>query len=97
MLSENVIKKTKNFYYYLGPALLVSIAYMDPGNFGADLASGSLFKYDLIWSVWMASIIAMLLQYLSGKIGIATSKSLPELIRENLSNRMPRLFLLASI
>jgi len=88
MLSENVIKKTKNFYYYLGPALLVSIAYMDPGNFGTDLASGSLFKYDLIWSVWMASIIAMLLQYLSGKIGIATSKSLPELIRENLSNKM---------
>jgi len=88
MLSSELIRKTRNFYFYLGPALLVSIAYMDPGNFGTDIASGSVFKYSLLWSVWMANAIAMLMQYLSGKIGIATGKSLPELIRENLSNRI---------
>lgn len=87
MLKTDLLKRTKNFYYYLGPALLISIAYMDPGNFGTDIASGHIFKYTLIWSVWMANFIAMLMQYLSGKIGIATSKSLPELIREKLGKK----------
>jgi len=64
-------KLLKSFLSYLGPALMVSIAYMDPGNYGTDLAAGSIFKYDLVWAVWLASLIAMLLQYLSGKLGIA--------------------------
>ena len=62
---------------YLGPALIVSMAYMDPGNYGTDIFAGAGFNYDLVWSVWLASIMAMLLQYLSGKLGISTGKSLP--------------------
>src|SRR5579872_6022788 len=45
----------RDFIVYLGPTLIVSLAYVDPGNFGTDIAGGSVFNYDLIWAVWMAS------------------------------------------
>jgi manganese transport protein len=77
----------REFVVYLGPALMVSIAYMDPGNYGTDIAGGAGFKYDLIWAVWLASAMAMILQYLSGKLGIATGRSLPELLRISLGRR----------
>ena len=77
----------REFLVYLGPGLMVSIAYMDPGNYGTDLAAGAGFKYDLIWAVWLASAMAMILQYLSGKLGIATGYSLPELVRKSLGRR----------
>ncbi len=76
-----------DFFTYLGPTLIVSLAYIDPGNFGTDIAGGSQFNYALIWAVWMASAMAMILQYLSGKLGIATGKSLPQLIRGSLKSR----------
>jgi manganese transport protein len=73
---------------YTGPALLVSMAYMDPGNYGTDIQAGASLNYDLLWVVWLSSGMAMLLQYLSGKIGIATALSLPEVIREKLKKKM---------
>jgi manganese transport protein len=73
---------------YTGPALLVSMAYMDPGNYGTDIQGGASLNYGLLWVVWLSSGMAMLLQYLSGKIGIATGLSLPELIREKLKKKM---------
>ena len=72
---------------YTGPALLVSMAYMDPGNYGTDIQGGASLNYGLLWVVWLSSGMAMLLQYLSGKIGIATGLSLPEIIREKLKNK----------
>jgi manganese transport protein len=72
---------------YTGPALLVSMAYMDPGNYGTDIQAGASLNYDLLWVVWLSSGMAMLLQYLSGKIGIATGLSLPEVIREKLKKK----------
>jgi len=63
------------------------MAYMDPGNYGTAIQAGASFGYDLIWSVWLANMMAMLFQYLSGKLGIATEKSLPELIRQSLRTR----------
>jgi manganese transport protein len=77
----------RDFLLYMGPALMVSIAYMDPGNYGTDLAAGAGFKYDLIWAVWLASAMAMMLQYLSGKLGIASGLSLPELVRGSLKRK----------
>src|SRR5947209_14853518 len=74
----------REFLLYLGPALMVSLAYMDPGNYGTDLAAGAGFKFDLVWAVWLASGMAMLLQYLSGKLGIASGHSLPEMVRKSL-------------
>jgi manganese transport protein len=72
---------------YTGPALLVSMAYMDPGNYGTDIQGGASLNYGLLWVVWLSSGMAMVLQYLSGKIGIATGLSLPELIREKLKKK----------
>src|SRR5438445_8693025 len=76
------------FIAYSGPALIVSIGYMDPGNYGTDIQGGASFGYSLLWVVWLASIMAMLLQYLSGKIGIATEHSLPEIIRDKLQKKI---------
>jgi manganese transport protein len=61
---------------------------MDPGNYGTDIQGGAAYGYNLLWVVWLASGMAMLLQYLSGKIGIATGHSLPELIRQKLNKKM---------
>lgn len=78
---------TRSFIAYLGPALITSVAYMDPGNYGTDIQGGAYFGYSMLWIVWLAGIMAMLLQYLSGKIGIATGHSLPELMRIQLKKR----------
>ncbi len=70
----------------MGSGLIVSVAYMDPGNWGTDIAGGASFNYDLLWVVWLASGMAMLFQYLSGKLGIA-GYSLPELVKEKLKKK----------
>src|SRR5262249_16210608 len=62
----------RNWRAYVGPALLVSVGYMDPGNWGTDLAAGARFKYDLLWVVAMASGMAIFLQILSARLGIVT-------------------------
>jgi manganese transport protein len=61
---------------------------MDPGNFGTAIQAGASVGYSLLWVVWLSSGMAMLLQYLSGKLGIATGKSLPEIIREKFNNKI---------
>ncbi|MDE1844993.1 MAG: Nramp family divalent metal transporter [Thaumarchaeota archaeon] len=78
----------RRFVAYSGPALIVSIAYIDPGNYGTDLQGGAAFGYSLLWIVWLSSAMAMLVQYLSGKLGIATEKSLAEVLRERLGKRL---------
>jgi manganese transport protein len=77
----------RSLFLYLGPSLIVSMAYMDPGNYGTDIQSGQYFAYDLLWAVWLANLMAMILQYLSGKLGIATGKGLAELVRGSLKTR----------
>lgn len=74
-------------FLYTGPALMVSVAYMDPGNYGTDIAGGASLNYSLLWVVWLSSAMAMMLQYLSGKIGIATGKSLPEILRDKFKKK----------
>jgi manganese transport protein len=85
---QNVRNSVMDYVRWLGPALIVSVAYMDPGNYGTDLAAGATFQYQLLWAGWLASAMAMLLQYLSGKLGIATGKSLPELVKESLKRKL---------
>jgi manganese transport protein len=75
------------FLRWVGPALMVSIAYMDPGNYGTDLQAGAGYRYDLLWVVWLASAMAMLLQYLSGKLGIVSGYDLPQLVRKSFGGR----------
>ncbi len=72
----------------LGPAFVASIAYVDPGNFATNVQGGAKYGYLLLWVVLAANLIAMLIQYLSAKLGIVTDRDLPELVRE----RFPRAF-----
>jgi len=65
----------------LGPAFVASIAYVDPGNFATNLQGGAKYGYLLLWVVLLANLIAMLIQYLSAKLGVVTGQSLPENIR----------------
>jgi manganese transport protein len=67
----------------LGPAFVAAVAYIDPGNFATNIASGAKFGYMLVWVVVMANLMAMLVQYLSAKAGLASGRNLPELCREN--------------
>jgi manganese transport protein len=71
---------------FLGPAFVAAIAYVDPGNFETNIAGGAEFGYLLLWVILGANLMAMLIQFLSAKVGIATGRSLPELCRE----RFPR-------
>lgn len=68
----------------LGPAFVTAIAYVDPGNFATNVSAGSTFGYLLVWVVVVSNLMAMLIQYLSAKAGIATGESLPALCRRHL-------------
>jgi len=67
----------------LGPAFVAAVAYVDPGNFATNISAGAKYGYLLLWVVLAANLIAMLVQNLSAKIGLATGKNLPELCREH--------------
>jgi manganese transport protein len=71
----------------LGPAFVAAVAYVDPGNFATNVAGGSKYGYLLLWVVLAANLMAMLIQYLSAMVGIATGKNLPELCREHFPRR----------
>ncbi|SDE43277.1 Nramp family divalent metal transporter [Paraburkholderia lycopersici] len=67
-----------------GPAVVVSVAYIDPGNFATNIQAGARYGYALLWVVLLANVIAMLFQGLSAKLGIATGRNLAELCRDSL-------------
>src|SRR4051794_34544732 len=67
----------------LGPAFVAAVAYIDPGNFATNIAGGAKYGYMLLWVIVAANLMAMLVQYLSAKTGIATGRNLPELCREH--------------
>jgi manganese transport protein len=73
---------------FLGPAFIASVAYVDPGNFATDVAGGAKYGYLLLWAVLAANLMAMLVQTLSAKLGIATGKNLPEVCRDHLPRQV---------
>ncbi|GAA0166010.1 secondary carrier transporter [Lithospermum erythrorhizon] len=75
-------KSWKNFFAYLGPGFLVSIAYIDPGNFQTDLQSGAQYKYGLLWIILLASCAALVIQSLAANLGVVTGKHLAEHCRK---------------
>ncbi|HLC95786.1 MAG TPA: Nramp family divalent metal transporter [Candidatus Nanoarchaeia archaeon] len=83
---KQFLKRHAKLLSFMGSGLIVSVAYIDPGNWGTNIGGGSTFNYDLLWVIWMASGMAMLFQYLSGKLGLA-GHSLPELIKEKVRNK----------
>jgi len=72
---------------FLGPAFIAAVAYIDPGNFATNIEGGARFGYRLLWVVLAANLMAMLIQSLSAKLGIATGKNLPEVIRDHYPKR----------
>ena len=67
------------YFAFAGPAVVASIAYMDPGNFATNIRAGAKYGYGLLWVVMLANLIAMLFQALSAKLGIVTGRNLPEM------------------
>ena len=67
---------------FVGPAILVSVGYMDPGNWGTDLQGGAQFKYGLLWVVALASLMAIFMQMISARLGVVTGKDLAQCCRD---------------
>lgn len=82
-----MFRRFRRLSIYLGPAFVAAIAYVDPGNFAANFSAGAEYGYTLLWVLVVANIMAMLVQYLSAKLGIVTGKSLPEVIASKLSRK----------
>src|SRR5919204_6161600 len=72
---------------FLGPAFVACVAYIDPGNFATNIAGGAKFGYTLLWVIVASNLMAMLIQTLSAKLGIATGRNLPEVCREQFSRK----------
>src|SRR5947208_14846519 len=70
--------KSGEMWRYVGPAFVASVAYIDPGNFAANIEGGTRFGYTLLWVLLWSNAMAILVQYLSAKLGIATGKTLPQ-------------------
>jgi manganese transport protein len=75
----------RGYFAFAGPAVVASIAYMDPGNFATNIQAGAKYGYQLLWVVLLANLIAMLFQALSAKLGIVTGRNLAEMCREQFS------------
>src|SRR5246127_5954798 len=78
----------RRFLYYFGPAFVASIAYIDPGNFAANFEGGTRFGYQLLWVLLWSNAMAILIQYLSANLGIATGKTLPQNCRAYFSPKV---------
>src|SRR3954463_9511969 len=86
---EDILRGSRKFRIlpFLGPAFIACVAYIDPGNFATNIAGGSQFGYTLVWVIVASNLMAMLIQTLSAKLGIATGRNLPEVCRERFSRR----------
>lgn len=77
----------KNFVKYLGPAFIVSVAYIDPGNFATNICAGSQFNYNLVWVILWSNLMAIFLQSISAKLGVATGQNLPQVCAKVFSRK----------
>ncbi len=74
----------RQYLAFAGPAMLVSVGYMDPGNWSTDLSAGAGYKYELLWVVGLASLMAIFMQVLSARLGVVTGRDLAQCCREQL-------------
>src|SRR4051794_17281491 len=82
---------------FAGPAFLVSVGYMDPGNWGTDLAAGSRYGYQLLWVLAAANLVALFLQHLAARLGIATGRHLADVLGAECSTRARRAYATVAI
>lgn len=76
---SQIFNRVRQLFKYLGPAFIVSVAYVDPGNFATNISGGSKFNYNLVWVILWSNLMAIFLQTVSAKLGIATGANLPEM------------------
>lgn len=81
--SPQKTNRLARLFPFLGPAFIASVAYIDPGNFATNIAAGARFGYMLIWVIVVSNLMAMLIQTLSAKLGIATGMNLAEHCRQS--------------
>ena len=79
--------RSNQVWSYFGPAFVASVAYIDPGNFATNILGGSQFGYRLLWVLLWSNVMAILIQYLSAKLGIVTGLTLPQNCRKHFSRR----------
>jgi manganese transport protein len=80
--------RRNEMWRYFGPAFVASVAYIDPGNFATNIEGGSRFGYRLLWVLLWSNAMAILIQYLSAKLGIVTGLTLPQNCRKHFSRPM---------
>ncbi len=80
-------KGIKKLLPFLGPAFIAAVAYIDPGNYATNIAAGSKYGYTLLWVIFVSNLMAVLIQTMSAKLGIATGKNLPEVCRDQFSQK----------
>lgn len=85
---RNSIGRIRTVLKFLGPAFIVSVAYIDPGNFATNISGGSKFNYNLMWVILWSNLMAIFLQSLSAKLGIATGYNLPQMCGKVFSRRI---------
>ncbi|MEL7570964.1 MAG: Nramp family divalent metal transporter, partial [Eubacteriaceae bacterium] len=90
--SLNIPIRLKGQLHFLGPAFIVSVAYIDPGNFATNISGGSIFGYSLLWVILWSNLMAIFLQIMSAKLGIATGKNLTQMCQEVFSVKMNLVF-----
>lgn len=76
---SSILLRFREMFKFLGPAFIVSVAYIDPGNFATNISGGSIFNYSLVWVILWSNLMAIFLQTMSAKLGIATGHNLPEM------------------
>lgn len=82
--ASSAAKPERGLWRLLGPAFVAAVAYVDPGNVAANLSAGAKFGYLLVWVLVLANIMAVLVQYLSAKLGLVTGRSMPEILGERM-------------
>ncbi|MDP4088439.1 MAG: Nramp family divalent metal transporter [Bacillota bacterium] len=86
-VNRRISVRLKSLLSFLGPAFIVSVAYIDPGNFATNISGGSTFNYNLLWVILWSNLIAIFLQIMSAKLGIATEANLTEMCRRAFSRK----------
>lgn len=86
--SSNLLSKFKCLLKFLGPAFIVSVAYIDPGNFATNISGGSIFNYNLLWVILWSNLMAIFLQVMSAKLGIATNINLTQMCKRVFSKKI---------
>lgn len=92
----NLFNNIKQFSKYLGPAFIVSVAYIDPGNFATNISGGSIFNFNLLWVILWSNLMAIFLQVMSTKLGIATGKNLTQVCKQVFSKKINYMFFIVA-